>query len=116
MKQKRISVADAIPVRVAIITLDSHLAGAVDRARPALLRDLPGLELNLHAVAEWGRDETALDRARADIDRADIIVVSMLFMEDHIQAVLPWLEARRESCDAILGGMSSGEVIRLTCL
>ena len=48
--------------------------------------------------------------------RYDIVVVGMLFMEDHIQAVLPALEARRESCDAIIGAMSSGEIIRLTKL
>jgi magnesium chelatase subunit H len=101
---------------VVIVTLDSHLAGATDRARPVLLRELPGLTLDLHAVSEWGRSPAALDRARADIEKADIIVASMLFMEDHIQAVLPSLETRREGCDAIVGGMSAGEVIRLTKL
>ncbi len=40
----------------------------------------------------------------------------MLFMEDHIQAVLPSLMARRDSCDAIVGGMSAGDVIKLTRL
>ena len=40
----------------------------------------------------------------------------MLFMEDHIQAVLPSLMARRDDCDAIVGGMSAGEVIKLTRL
>ncbi len=108
--------ADAVPVRVVIVTLDSHLAGATDRARPVLLRELPGLTLDLHAVSEWGRSPATLDRARADIEKADIIVASMLFMEDHIQAVLPSLETRREGCDAIVGGMSAGEVIRLTKL
>jgi magnesium chelatase subunit H len=113
---KPTTAADAVPVRVVIVTLDSHLAGATDRARPVLLRELPGLTLDLHAVSEWGRSPAALDRARADIEKADIIVASMLFMEDHIQAVLPSLETRREGCDAIVGGMSAGEVIRLTKL
>ena len=94
---KRISAADAVPIRVAIVTLDSHLAGATDRARPELARELPGLVLNLHAVSEWGRDPEALERCRKDIEQADIVVASMLFMEDHIQAVLPWLDARREA-------------------
>ena len=40
----------------------------------------------------------------------------MLFMEDHIQAVLPALEARRPACDAMVGCMSAGEVVRLTRL
>jgi magnesium chelatase subunit H len=113
---KPITEADRLPVRVAIVTLDSHLAGAVERARPALTRELPGLSLNLHAVSEWGRDEKALAACRADIEGADIIIASMLFMEDHIQAVLPSLEARRDNCDAIVCGMSAGDVIKLTRL
>ena len=42
-----------------------------------------------------------------------IILATMLFMEDHIQAVLPALQARRDQCDAMIGCMSAGEVIRL---
>jgi magnesium chelatase subunit H len=110
------TVDKAIPIRVVIVTLDSHLSSATDRARRTLRREMKGLTLNLHAVSEWGRDPAALERARADIEQADIIVVSMLFMEDHIQAVLPSLEKRRDACDAIAVGMSAGEVIRLTRL
>jgi magnesium chelatase subunit H len=101
---------------VVIVTLDSHLSSATDRARRSLQREMKGLTLHLHAVSEWGRDPAALERARADIEKADIIVVSMLFMEDHIQAVLPSLEERRDACDAIAVGMSAGEAIRLTRL
>jgi magnesium chelatase subunit H len=113
---KPTTAAKAVPIRVAIVTLDSHLASATDRARMALKRELPGLSLDLHAVSEWGRDPSALERARADIEAADVIVVSMLFMEDHIQAVLPSLKRRQESCDAIVCGMSAGEIIGLTRL
>jgi magnesium chelatase subunit H len=38
----------------------------------------------------------------------------MLFMEDHIKAVLPALQARRDHCDAMVGCMSAGEIMRLT--
>ncbi len=110
------TVDKAIPIRVVIVTLDSHLSSATDRARRTLQREMKGLTLHLHAVSEWGRDPAALELARADIEKADIIVVSMLFMEDHIQAVLPSLEKRRDACDAIAVGMSAGEVIRLTRL
>ncbi|MEM6491977.1 MAG: cobaltochelatase subunit CobN, partial [Pseudomonadota bacterium] len=41
---------------------------------------------------------------------------NMLFMDDHIQAVLPDLQARRDHCDAILGCLSAGEIIKLTKL
>ena len=118
--QKHISAAEIasapVPVRVVIVTLDSHMAGAIERARPSLRRDIPGLEISLHAATEWGRDGDALSRCRADIARGDIIITTMLFMEDHINPVLADLEARRGTCDAILGGMSAGEIIRLTRL
>ncbi|MBS0252240.1 MAG: magnesium chelatase subunit H [Proteobacteria bacterium] len=117
--QKPITPADAkgaVPVKFVIVTLDSHLAGAAERALHQLRQAIPGLDLKLHAAAEWGDNQDALSRCRADIETADIIVSTMLFMEDHIQAVLPWLQARRDTCDAIVGGMSAGEVIRLTRL
>jgi magnesium chelatase subunit H len=118
--QKLITAAEgkpgAMPVRVVIVTLDSHLAGAIDRARPSLERDIPGLEISLHAATEWAHDSESLAKCRAEIATADIIVATMLFMEDHIKPVLADLEARRPDCDAILGGMSAGEVIRLTRL
>ena len=73
-------------MRVVIVTMDNHLAGAVERARATLARELPGLDLCLHAAADWGRDGTALERCRADIAQGHIVVATMLFMEDHIQA------------------------------
>ncbi|MCF1502636.1 magnesium chelatase subunit H [Afifella sp. H1R] len=111
---KPISADNATPLRVVIVTLDSHLASAVERARPILQKEIPGLILNLHAATEWGDDATALGRCQADIAEADIILANMLFMEDHIQAVMPALKARQNECDAIVGFMSAGEVIRLT--
>ena len=85
---KRTSAADRTPVRVVIVTLDSHLAGAVDRAHRLVRREMAGLSLSMHAAAEWGADPAALERCREDIAAADIIVVTMLFMEDHIRPVL----------------------------
>src|SRR4051794_13696910 len=108
--------ADRTLMRIVIVTLDNHLASATERARRTLMRELPGLSLSLHAAAEWGDDPAALERCREDIEQGDIIVASMLFMEDHIQAVLPWLQARRDHCDAIICCMSAGEVVRLTGL
>ncbi len=101
-------------MRVVIVTLDGHLSGAVERARSALARDLPGLSLGLHVAADWNDDPEALERCRADIEKGDIIIAHMLFMEEHIDAVLPWLERRREACDAMVGCMSAPVVSRLT--
>ncbi|WP_328986388.1 magnesium chelatase subunit H [Thiorhodovibrio winogradskyi] len=108
------SVTAQTPVNVVIVTLDSHLAGATERAQALLKNEIPGLRLTLHAAAEWEQDPEALQRCRQDIAQGDIIVSTMLFMDDHIKAVLPALEARRDHCDALVGCMSAGEVTKLT--
>ncbi len=108
--------APPAPVRVVVVTLDKHLAGVFARAGEALARDIPGLVLSLHAATDWAADRDALARCQADIAQGDVILASMLFMEDHVRAVLPALEARREGCDAMIGVLSAGEVIRLTKL
>jgi magnesium chelatase subunit H len=113
---KHTTAADTTPVRVVIVTLDSHLSGSVERAQEMLLPELPGLCLSLHAVAEWNGDAVAAERCRADIAQADIVFASMLFMEEHIQLVLPSLMERQPHCDAFVGCMSAAEVIRLTRL
>jgi magnesium chelatase subunit H len=112
--QNRITAADPTPVRVVIVTLDSHLASAAERAGHALSRDLPGLSLKLHAASEWGDDADALQRCHDDIASGDIIITTMMFMEDHIRAVMPALQAKRDTCDAMVCCMSAPEVMRLT--
>lgn len=103
-------------VRVAIVTLDNHLAAAVRRAEAALRREIPGLCVTLHAAADWADDAAALAACREAIANADLILASMLFVEEHVQAVLPALTARAETCDAIVGIMSAPEIVRLTRL
>ena len=114
MTPKRISAAEPTPIRVTIVTLDDHLAGAVARAQTSLRKDMPGLSLTLHSAAQWGEDEAALARCNADIASADIVIATMLFMEEHVRAVAPALEARRDACDAMVVCMSAGEAARLT--
>lgn len=116
MTQSRISRAEATPVRVVLITLDHHLAGVVARARARLVQNIPGLELTLHAATDWDHDPDALEMAKAAIAAGDIIVATMLFMDDHIRAIRPALEARRETCDAMLVAMSAPDVMKLTRL
>ena len=111
--RKVISAADA-PPRVVIVTLDGHLAGAARSARRTLRRQVPGLELNLFAATDWRRDPRRLERCRRAIAEADIVIATMLFVDEHIQAILPDLEARRDGCRAMVACMSAPEVMRLT--
>ena len=111
---KRTSDADRTPIRVVIVTLDSHLAGAVDLARSALRRELPGIELALFSASEWCGNPSELEACRAAIAEGDIIVVNMLFMEDHVEAVRDALEARRDHCDAMICCLAAPEIARLT--
>jgi magnesium chelatase subunit H len=103
-------------VRVTIVTLDNHLARVIVRARELLRRDIPGLELTIHASADWETNPATLERCKADIAQADIVLATMLFLEDHLRAIVPALEARREACDAMVVAMSAGEAVKLTKL
>lgn len=102
------------PVRAIIITLDRHLESAVERARRELALDAPGLKLTLHAAVDWQRDPAKLERTKQAIAEADILIVNMLFIDDHIKAILPDLQARCDSCDAFVGTIAAGEVIKCT--
>ncbi len=105
-----------VPIRVTLVTLDGHMSSAVDRARLQLREELPGLELSVHAVAEWGADGSAAEACRRDIETADIVVANMIFLEEHALKLAPWLEARREHCDCMVGAMSAAEVVKKTRL
>jgi magnesium chelatase subunit H len=137
MTQKRISVAEqgvgalaapaslaaprraaqpATRLRLVIVTMDTHLAGATERARAQLLRDFPGLTLTLHAASEYAGNERAIARVNADIAQADIVVCGMLFLEDHFLPIIEALRARRAQCDAMICLASAAEVVKLTRL
>jgi magnesium chelatase subunit H len=100
------------PVRVVIVTLDNHLKGAVGRAEAELAAD--NILLSLHAASEWGSDAAELEKVNAAIAEADIVIATMIFLDEQIRMILPALEARREECDAMVCLMSAGEVVRLT--
>ena len=115
MKRNPISAASPT-TSVVIITLDHHMSGATDEARTMQGVDLPQVGVSLHAATDWGESDERLAACRADVAKADIIIVSMLFLEDHIKAILPDLEARRDHCDAMVCLMSAQEVVKLTRL
>ena len=104
------------PMRVVLVTMDSHLAGAAERANEWLGQHLPGTELTVHAASDWASNATKFAQCEAAIAQANIVIASMLFLEDHFKPLLPLLEARRDHCDAMVCIMSAGEVMKLTKL
>ncbi len=124
--QKLISAADAkaanaamssaTPIRVVVVTMDTHLASSTQRAHASLMREIPGLQLSMHAASEYAGNDAAIARCKADIAQADIVVAGMLFLEDHFLPIIDDLRARREHCDAMICMMSATEVVKLTKL
>ncbi len=114
MMPKHTSPSSAL--RCVIVTLDHHLAGTVNRVRQTLAREYPGFTLSLHAVSDWSANPAALEDCKNEIAKANVIVANMLFIEEHVQAILPALKARQESCDAMAVFMSAGEAIKMTKL
>lgn len=100
--------------RVAIVTLDSHAAGPAERAMDKLARDYPGLSLSIHAAAEWGETPGSFDAAKDAVMNADIVVANLLFLEEHVSPILPVLQARRESCDALIAMVADASIVKLT--
>ena len=102
------------PYTFVILTLDRHAAGPAARVAPALAMDFPGLNVKIHAAAEWEKDPATLQAALDDIASADIIVSCVLFLEDQVRAILPALKARRDHCDAMVNVVSDQELTQLT--
>jgi magnesium chelatase subunit H len=94
--------------------LDNHVGGAFNRAKQRLQSHFPQLSLAIHAASDWDTNPDKLAHCQRDIDAGDIIIVNMLFMEPHIAAVLPSLQARRDQCSAMVCCMSAAEVMKLT--
>ncbi|MCF7698410.1 magnesium chelatase subunit H [Loktanella sp. M215] len=100
--------------RFVIVTLDSHTAGPAARVRDRLVADFPGLEISIHAAAEWGENPAALADAQAAVAQGDIIVTNLLFLEEHTAAILPSLIARRADCAAMINVIADSEIVKLT--
>ena len=108
-------ISERVPTyRIVILTLDSHAAGPCARASARLAQDFPGLDVSVHAAAEWGESPEALTAAKAAIATGDIIIANLLFLEEHVNAILPDLEARRDQCDAMAGIIADAQIVRLT--
>jgi magnesium chelatase subunit H len=105
---------EAVPIRLVLVTMDTHLNSAARRAQFQLQRVIPGLSLQIHAASEFTGNPELIEKAVQDIARGDIVLATMLFMEDHYLPVFEALKAKRDHCDAMVCAMSAGEVVKLT--
>ena len=87
---------DAPDLRVVVVTLDSLLAEPVRAAERNMRRHVPGLRLSVHAAADWENEPEKLVETRAALAEAHIVVSTLLFLEEHIRAILPDLQAARD--------------------
>lgn len=108
--------ANSPAINVAIVTLDGHLGQTIVRAEKKLQKIIPNLSMTLHPASDWDNDQDALDSCHNAIDNANIIICTMLFMEPHVDAVLPQLKARAPHCDALVGAMSANPIVQMTHL
>ncbi len=102
------------PLKFVIITLDSHLAGAVAEAAAIVVRQLPSIDLRVHVASDWPENPASLDRCKADIATGDIIAVTQCFQDEQVSAIREALLARRDHCDSMLVAVSAAELVRCT--
>jgi len=118
MTPKHTSAADPAalptPIKVVLLTMDNHLASAAERSSKTLRKTIPGLAFKIHSAASWRDNNDALASSIADVKNADLVIVTMLFMEDHYLPVMEALKARRDQCDAMVCIMSAPPVMQLT--
>jgi magnesium chelatase subunit H len=103
-----------VSYNIVVVTLDQHAAGPAARVAPRLAKDFPGLTITIHAAAEWAENPAALARCKADLQTADIIIANLIFIEEHINAILPDLLAARPRVDAFIGVIADSQIVKLT--
>ncbi|MBB5514057.1 magnesium chelatase subunit H [Rubricella aquisinus] len=112
--QGKLTPPAAPALHLTIITLDAHATGPVTRAQERMQEAMPGLKITAHASAEWAENPAALEAAKADVADANIIVCNLIFIDEHIKAILPAIEARRPHADAVVGCVSAAEIVKQT--
>jgi len=110
----KLNIRDATPIKLVVVTMDTHFASSFNRANAQLKRDFPGLTWSLHAASEYTGNDALIAKCKADIASADIVLCGMLFLEDHFLPILDDLRAKRMNCDAMVCLASATEVTQLT--
>jgi magnesium chelatase subunit H len=101
-------------LQLTIVTMDGHLATAVATAQAKLAKQWPGLSVELHSADEFAADKSKLAACHAAIARSDIIICTMLFLDEHVKLIAPALAARRAQCDAIFCALSAADIVKQT--
>jgi magnesium chelatase subunit H len=103
-------------LKIVLVTMDSHLGTAVTTAEAALRKTWPNLSVELHSADQFGASATALAACHAAIARADLLLCTMLFLDEHVRLVESQIAARRESCDAVFCALSAAGIVKQTRL
>ena len=61
---------------VVVVTLDQHAAGPAARIAPRLAKDFPGLNVSIHASAEWAENPASLQRCKDALKTADLVIAN----------------------------------------
>jgi len=108
MAKRRSSSGTTVPNRVSIVTLDNHLVGTLHRANAALTKQGFDLDVRVHVAGDWS-DPAELERMAEDVATSRLVVVGQIFLQEHVDAVKPLLEAApAEQIRAVL--LSNGEL------
>ena len=61
-----------------------------------------------------GARTEALEAAKQAVAQGDIVIANLLFLEEHIKAILPAMQVRRDQCDAMIGIIADAQIVKLT--
>ena len=114
LKKSNSGQPESTAMKVILVTMDTHLASAAERAQVAIAKALPGTTLTVFAASEFAADQNALKACIVGIETANIVIVTMLFLEEHFLPIMDALTARREQCDAMICALSAAQVTKLT--
>ena len=93
------------PYTLVMLTLDAHSIGSVERIKSRFSKIYPELEIIVHAAASWEEDPSSLLKTKEDLAKANMVLITLVFLEDHISAILPDLKKARENCDLAWAGL-----------
>ncbi|MEJ2540840.1 MAG: magnesium chelatase subunit H, partial [Gemmatimonadota bacterium] len=103
--------ADGVPFPV--VTLDNHLVGALHRANQRLRRQGIHLDLRVHVAADWQAPGEP-ERMARDLAESPLVLVTQLFLQEHVDAVAPLLDTHGDGHAARVCLMCHGDLTNRT--